>query len=386
MDKKILRACQYIDEHRDEMIDLWGRLVRVESGSANKKGVDEVARLVGEALAASGARVETVEMEKKGNSVKAFFHEEGKGEPILLLGHMDTVFAEGTLEKMPFRIDEDGRAYGPGVLDMKGGPVIVAFMLRALKEAGYEGRPIRVLFSGDEEDGHRFSTGEAEIREFSKGCAAAFNFETGRMDNGLVTGRMGAYRVQIEVQGVAAHCGNHPDRGRNAILEMAHKVIEIQKLHDFENKLYVNVGTIQGGTVPNAVPDKCEIVVDIRFLDKPAIEGVLQKIFAITDKVFVEGTHAKATVIQRSEPMPMNEKNLALFEHVRKAAEMTGCGEVHPKLVGGWSDSCLVAENGVPVICAMGVQGENNHSMQEYAVVGTMFTRAKLALASVMTL
>lgn len=385
MDDRILKACQYIDDHREEMMDLWSRLVNTESGTADKEGVDKVAKLVGEALSASGARVETVEMEKKGNSVKAFFHEEGEGAPILMLGHMDTVFAKGTLENMPFRI-EDGKIYGPGVLDMKGGLVIAAFVLRALKEAGYEGRPIRALFSGDEEDGHRYSTCEADIREFSKGCSYAFNFETGRIADELVTGRMGAYRVHIEVQGVAAHCGNDPERGRSAILEMAHKVIEIQKLHDFENKLFVNVGTIQGGTVPNVVPEKCEIVVDIRFLDRPAIEGVLEKIFAIADKCFVEGTSTKATITQRSEPMPMNEKNMALFEHVKKAAHMIGYGEVYPKLVGGWSDSCLVAENDVPVICSMGVKGASSHSTAEYALIDTLFERAKLAIASIMTL
>lgn len=385
MDKRMEAALAYIDAHKEEMLALWEQLVSVESGSANKKGVDEVARRVAEALKASGARVETIEMEKKGNTVKAYFHEEAEGAPILLLGHMDTVFAEGTLAKNPFRIDEAGYAHGPGVVDMKGGPVIVAYLLRALEAIGYD-RPIRVLFSGDEEDGHRFSTGEAEIREFSKGCRAAFNFETGRMDDALVTGRMGAYRVHIEVNGVAAHCGNDPERGRSAILEMAHKVIEIQKLHDFENKRFVNVGTIQGGTVPNAIPDHCEVVVDIRFLDRPAIEEILKRIFEITETVHVEGTHAVATVTQRSEPMPMNEKNMALFEHVKRAAETIGYGEVYPKLVGGWSDSCLVAENDVPVICAMGVKGGNNHSMEEYAMVQSLFDRARLALASILTL
>ncbi len=148
-------------------------------------------------------------------------------------------------------------------LDMKAGLVIAVYVLKALHEYGY-GISVRSAWYLPEmrkTDTVR-QTRRHEIRRLCAGCAAAFNFETGFLDDGLVVGRKGSCRVTLTVHGVAAHAGNDPQRGRNAILEMAYKVIEIQKLHDFEHGLFVNVGVIQGGTVANAVPASCEVNID----------------------------------------------------------------------------------------------------------------------------
>ena len=229
----IVKTSAYIDRHRDEMLSLWEKIVSIESGTPDKEGVDRVGAVLKDELESAGVETAVIPMERFGNLLTGVWNKEAAGQPIVLIGHMDTVFAKGTLEKNPFRIDENGNAHGPGVLDMKAGLVIVVYVLKALHEYGYGKRPIRVVFAGDEENGHRQTNAESEIRKLCAGCAAAFNFETGFIDDGLVVGRKGSCRVTLTVHGVAAHAGNDPQRGRNAILEMAHKIIEIQKLHDF---------------------------------------------------------------------------------------------------------------------------------------------------------
>ena len=393
-DRMIAMASEYVDAHKDEMLSLWKELVSTESGNSDKEGVDRVCEILRKELEVSGAETAVVPMEKRGNFLRAEFYpgnmkmteaEKQPAAPVLLIGHMDTVFARGTLEKNPFHI-EGGKAYGPGILDMKAGLVMAVFILRALRDCGYEKRPIRVVFAGDEENGHRESTAGEEIRKACAGCLAAFNFETGFLDDGLVIGRKGSCQVTVDVEGVASHAGNDPERGRSAILEMSHKVIEIQKLNDYENGLFVNVGLISGGTVVNAVPGSCQIKIDIRYQDKTRLEDTLTQIRRIAATSHVPDTKAEVTASRPSEVMAASEENQKLFEHVKKAAGRIGYGEVKTKTVGGWSDSCLAAACGVPVVCAMGVKGANNHSMEEYAVVDTLFARTKLALASIITL
>lgn len=380
------KALEYIDASHEAMKTLWKEIVSMESGVSDKEGIDRVCESLKKELEASAVCTTVVPMEQAGNLLKGEFHGERPQKPILLIGHMDTVFAKGTLEKNPFRIDEQGRAHGPGVLDMKAGLVIAVFVLRALEACGYDKRPLRVMFAGDEENGHRLSNAREEIRAVCEGCEAAFNFETGFEDDGLVVGRKGSCRVVVTVTGVAAHAGNDPQRGRSAILEMAHKVIEIQKLHDFDNGLFVNVGVIKGGTVPNAVPGSCEIQIDIRYESRERLDEVLRKIRVIAEYSHVADTKAQVSMSAPSEVMEASGANLKLFEHVKRAAELIGYGEVSTKKVGGWSDSCLASACGIPVVCAMGVKGAKNHSMEEYALADTLFERAKLALASIITL
>lgn len=381
----VLKAGEYVDRHRTEMMELWERLVSTESGNSDKEGVDRVCGILEKELRDSGAETAVVQMEKKGNLLRAEFHPEREEAPILLIGHMDTVFARGTLEKNPFRV-EDGKAHGPGILDMKAGLVMAVFILRALDACGYEKHPLRVVFAGDEENGHRESTAEEEIRNACKGCRAAFNFETGFLDDGLVVGRKGSCRVTVNVTGVAAHAGNDPERGRSAILEMAHKVIEIQKLNDYEHGLFVNVGLINGGTVVNAVPGNCGIQIDIRYEDRKRLDSTIRRIREIAEETHVPDTSAEVSMTKPSEVMEVSEANLQLFRHVEKAAELIGYGPLKTRKTGGWSDSCLAAACGVPVVCSMGVKGANNHSMEEYAVVDTLFSRTKLALTAIITL
>ena len=375
----------FIETHREEMLSLWKELVEMESGSADKAGVDAVAARLEKELKGLGAKTKVVVMPEAGNMLIGEFGTKDKQPGVLFVGHMDTVFKTGTLEKRPFTI-RDGKAYGPGVLDMKGGIVTFLYAIKALLAAGYHVRPIKVILAGDEEVGHENSTAAEVFVEEAKGHIAAFNGETGFVDDGIVVGRKGSVRFTLEVQGVAAHVGNDPENGRNAILEMSHKVIAIQQLTDWEEGTTYNVGVIQGGTVANAVPDYAKIVVDVRYTDPALLPSIQQKMETVAGKTHIDGTHTKISMKNSIIPMKTTEAVHQLFDVVKSVYEENGFGTPYEKTVGGGSDSAYTVFAGVPTVCAMGVKGGRNHSPEEYAVVDTLFERAKLLAACVVKL
>lgn len=375
----------YIDEHQSEMMDFWEKIVSMESGSAYKDEVDKLGAFLGEQFKAAGAEVRFEAFKEAGNMLIANIGKERAGEPIILMGHFDTVFPVGTLKTRPFKIEE-GKAYGPGVLDMKGGITILYFIVRALQEAGYDKRPLKILLAGDEEVGHSESTcGEIFIKE-AKGAKAAFDFETGYTDNGIVVGRKGQVRIYVTVHGLAAHAGNEPEKGRNAILEMAHKVIGIQALTDWEKGITYNVGVIKGGTVMNAVPDYAYVEVDVRYIDPAHIELIKESVNRVVRETHVEGTTTEVSFEIGFQPMQTTEGVKGLFKIMQGVALREGLGELKEKFVGGGADSAYAVIAGVPTLCAVGVMGGRNHSPKEFAVVETLFTRAKLMAATILEL
>ena len=325
--------------------------------------------------------------EQAGDTFTAQYDNGGKAAPVLIMGHMDTVFnnPEETKQR-PFTITE-GKAYGPGCLDMKGGVTIGIFAFRALLAAGYNVRPFKFAFAGDEEVGHLYSNAPELIGEAAKGCVATFNMETGYPDGKIVTGRKGCLIFDIVVHGVAAHAGNDPERGRSAVLEASHKVIALQALNDYPRGLSVNVGEVTGGAVYNAVPDHCLIKVDTRFLDPAIAPEVKAKVEAIVAETHVDGTSAEITrcqmVFQAFKADEKVQKLAALYDRV---AQDEGFGPMTGKTVGGGSDAPYSLLQGTPTICATGVRGAFNHSPQEYAIVESMFEKAKVLIATILRL
>ncbi len=374
------KISDFIDGHREEMLSLWQELVNMESGSGNKAGIDAVSSRLQQVLDGEGAITRVAEMAKAGNMLIGEVGA-GRGKPaVLFMGHMDTVFSLGTVAKRPFTIKE-GTAYGPGALDMKGGIVAFLYAIKALNAAGYETRPLKVLLAGDEEIAHANSNAADVFMTEARGAVAAFNCETGFVDDAIVTGRKGSALFSLEVKGVAVHAGNEPENGRSAILEIAHKIIDIQNLTNWETGTTFNVGTIEGGTVPNAVPGHAKIVIDIRYLDPALMPDIQCQLEAIAAKTYVQGTTTTLTQAPGIPPMQTTDGGKKLFELVKKTYAELGIGTPYRKLVGGGSDSAYSVIAGVPTVCAMGVKGGRNHSPEEFAVVETLFERAKLLAA-----
>ncbi len=364
----------YIDDHKAQMMDLWQDLVNQDSPASYREGVDLVAKRVFKELEEAGA---STRWDEEGKALIAEIPGDSRA-PVLLLGHIDTVFPVGEAARRPFTV-EGSRVTGPGALDMKGGVAVMLSALKALHSAGFSGRPLKVILVSDEEIAHNGSKATVMLQREARGCAACFNCETGYEDNSLVIGRKGGVVFKAAVHGIAAHAGNNPRQGRSAIWEMAKKIDDIQNMTDWDKGITFNVGTIKGGTVSNAIPDYCEVEGDIRFQDPDISPLVKEELLKALNHTYIEGTKTELLLYHEGMlPMKMTEENRKLFEFVKKTGEENGIPVSEGKLVGGGSDSGYVVYAGVPTVCAMGVKGRFNHTRDEYALKDSLFERAKL--------
>lgn len=364
----------YIDDHKAQMMDLWQDLVNQDSPASYREGVDLVAKRVFKELEEAGA---STRWDEEGKALIAEIPGDSRA-PVLLLGHIDTVFPVGEAARRPFTV-EGSRVTGPGALDMKGGVAVMLSALKALHSAGFSGHPLKVILVSDEEIAHNGSKATVMLQREARGCAACFNCETGYEDNSLVIGRKGGVVFKAAVHGIAAHAGNNPRQGRSAIWEMAKKIDDIQNMTDWDKGITFNVGTIKGGTVSNAIPGYCEVEGDIRFQDPDISPFVKEELLKVLNHTYMEGTKTELLLYHEGMlPMKMTEENRKLFEFVKKTGEENGIPVSEGKLVGGGSDSGYVVYAGVPTVCAMGVKGRFNHTRDEYALKDSLFERAKL--------
>lgn len=353
----------------DSMKFLLKTLVETESPSHDKTAVDRVGAIVAEEARKLGAQVESIPNHKTGDHVVSKW---GSGEgDILLLCHMDTVFPDGTIQKNPYR-EEGDKIFGPGTLDMKAGIVIA---LAAIEEAKRQGlnRPVTLLCTSDEEIGSH--TSRAHIETLAKESLLVLVMEGGLLDGSLKTWRKGVGGFTVKVKGRAAHAGGEHKMGRNAIEEMAHQVIAIQKLTDYSRQTTVNVGVIQGGTVTNVVPEESTIKVDVRIQQPDEWERLESEMRNL--KPVLNGTSIEVTGRLNRPPMPFDETMKATFEKARSIAALAGI-ELKTGGSGGGSDANFVAPLGIPVLDGLGAIGEGYHSEREYIFTNSLEGRVKL--------
>jgi glutamate carboxypeptidase len=356
-------------------------LVETESPSHDKSAVDRVGALVAEQARKLGAQVEIIPNAETGDHVIARFPSTsgrggmGEGESqILLLCHMDTVFPLGTIQKTPFREEAD-KIFGPGTLDMKAGIVISLAAIEAALQQGLN-RPITLLCTSDEEIGSH--TSREHIERLAKESALALVMEGALLDGSLKTWRKGVGEFIITTKGRAAHSGGDHQAGRNAIEEMAHQVIAIQKLTDYSKQTTLNVGVIQGGTVTNVVPEEARIEVDVRVMQPGEWERLEAEVKAL--QPVLEGTSIEVTGELNRPPMPFDDTMKATFEKAKSIAAGIGM-TLTAGGTGGASDGNFVAPLGVPVLDGMGAVGEGYHSEREYIFTGSMEQKVKLVAA-----
>ncbi len=379
MEELFEKIRRYVDEHHDDMLALWEEMVNTESGSRQLEGVAAMDAILQRELESVGAKVRVLPVENAGGVLVAEWNSDSPKAPLLFIGHVDTVFKEGAVAANPFRIDENGLAHGPGVLDMKGGLTIAVFALKALAAAGFTGRPIKCVFAGDEENLHMLSNAKQVMMEEVKGAAAAFNFETGFMDNRFVVGRKGGGPVSLTVHGVSAHSGNAPEKGRSAVLEAAHKIVALEACNDIPRGKLINCGKITGGIGENTIPDLCTINIGVRFPSTEIKNEILDALEQAASHSTVPDTWAELDTSRLMECMDTTDGVMALFRHIQRTAVRCGMGEPGCFQVGGLSDSGITVACGIPTVCAMGVRGEGNHTPTEYAEVKSLFERCILA-------
>jgi glutamate carboxypeptidase len=295
---------------------------------------------------------------------------------VLLVGHFDTVFPPGTFEGM--RYDGD-LLRGPGVLDMKGGLVVVAFALRALAEVVGLDRvvPVRLLAVSDEEVGSH----EARpiIERFAERADAALVFEAGRAEDRIVTARKGTGMVDVHVTGRASHAGANHAEGRNAIWALARWIDAAQALTDYGTGVTVTVGVMKGGTAHNVVPAEATCEVDIRFETRADGERLLTEFEAIARRIEATTDGVSVRVNGRLNRIPLERTagGLALLGAYAEQAKAVGLGFEEAPLVGGASDANTTAALRIATIDGLGPRGKGFHTLDEQIDAATLVPKAR---------
>ncbi len=359
-----------------EMIGRLSELVHLESPSRDKPALDRLATLLAGRLHDTGGSVEIIPNTVGGDHLVGRFPGTADLPPALVLGHFDTVWPQGTLERMPFRVDQDGRAFGPGVFDMKASLVIFLAVMEQLKRHDIVlPRPVRVLFTSDEELGSPTSRGI--IEKLAIDCAYVLVLEPALPDGGLKTSRKGVGRFRLEVEGKAAHAGVAPQQGRNAIVELARQILSLQDLQDVAAGTTINVGVVQGGTTTNVVPAHASAEIDVRVAsqsEEARIESALRILVPVTpeNRLTLHGSFNRP-------PMERTPGNASLFEKARQLARKGGLGfELTEGPSGGGSDGNFTSALGIPTLDGLGARGAGAHADDEHILVASLPERAAL--------
>jgi len=365
---------EFINQKKEEMLELIEQLVNIDSGSYVKKGIDQIGAILTQKYKELGFVVEVNEEEEYGNNL-VIRHKKSIEPKIILLAHMDTVFPEGTVAERPFRV-EGKRAYGPGVVDMKSSLVELLYAIKALQHSGSNsGENIEIILNGDEEIGSPSS--RALIEERAEGKEYALVMEPARKDGSLVMARRGGGRYTLMVEGRAAHSGIEPEKGRSAIEELAYKIIQLHDLTDHEKGMSVNVGLIEGGTAVNTVSDSAVAHVDVRISEMEQGEYLEEKMKEICATTDVPGTNVVLEGEIGRPPMEHNDQTKSLLHIIKDVGEEIGV-KISGTATGGGGDASFTAATGVATVDGLGPVGGNAHSDKEYLEIDTLPERTLL--------
>lgn len=368
----------WLRDQQGAMIELPERIVNVDSGSRDRDGVNQVADIVCEYMRAQGPQPQRVGQRAAGCSCIASAtasNDHGPRRSILLLAHQDTVFPKGEAARRPFRID-GGKAFGPGVADMKAGVVINAFLACAFARFSPQSSLV-ALFTGDEELASPSSRGL--IKAEGNRTIYALNTEPGPLDGSFVAGRKGGVFMKIDIAGKSAHAGANFHDGRSAIQELALKIQALHALTDTAKGLTVNVGLVGGGQSVNTVAPHARCEVDLRYVDPADREGAIAGIRNIATASFTPDVTAEFRVEGEFLPLPETDANRELAQVYVANASAIG-HSVRGIHSGGCSDSGFAAAMGAICLCGLGALGAHPHSADEYILIDSLVPRT-LALA-----
>lgn len=366
-----------LDSWRDEQIEFLARLVNHDSGTDDVGDVNRVGAILAERLERLGFTVRRVVSDRFGDHLVGDKSGTG-GKRFLFVGHYDTVFPSGTAKQRPFRIDEQGRAWGPGVYDMKGGLASVLYALRAHREAhtrAWEETNVTVVFNADEE---RLSLTSREVIETEAQRAHSVGIlEPARPAGEYVMARKGAGTFYLEVRGKASHAGVQPELGASAIWDLAQKVAALHALTDLERGTTVNVGTVRGGERPNIVADRAFAEIDLRAWTPEEAEAATSAMREICERAHVPGTTARFWGQVQFPPWPPGlPGTMRLLEIMAGAGRELGV-EVRAIKTGGGSDGNTTS--GIaPTIDGLGPRGSRAHSDEEFVDIATLLERTKM--------
>ena len=363
----------WLKRRQAEMIAVVREMVLRESPTHDKPACDALCADLAGKFEQLGGEIRLHRQRKAGDHLQADFAGPRKRAPILLLGHFDTVYDLGTLERMPWR-EMKGRLSGPGVFDMKSGIAQMMFAIKALQEAGGGlPRPVKVLLVSDEEEGS--ATSRAITERVAKQCAAVLVCEPSGPGGALKTARKGVGSFTLKVTGRASHAGLDFEKGHSAIVELAHQIHAISRLTDLKRGVTLNVGIVRGGTRTNVVAAEASAEVDLRIAGKEDGARMERKVFGLRP----ENPKCQLEIsggINRP-PLERTKQVAALFEMARGIGREIGF-KLDEVAVGGGSDGNFTAGLGIPTLDGLGGVGDGAHASHEYVIAAELPRRAAL--------
>ena len=362
----------YFSAQQETMVDLLKEIISYETFTTEKAMVDKLGDFMEAQFKALGASsVQRIPQSEVGDFLLAKWNEDAEGKPIMFLIHIDTVWPTGTLAERPTRIEADGRLYGPGAVDMKGGITIVLSTLKGLQAMNaLPKRPIWVLMTSDEEVGSTHS--EGIIKETAAQAGLVLVMEPATKEGALKTWRKGIATFTMSIEGRPSHAGNAPEQGINSIIEFAQQALEVNKLNDLKNGVSVSVTMVNGGSAGNVIPAHLEAYIDTRMMTMQQ----LAKLQASFDELhpFIPG--AKISVKMNHHRPPM-ERDQAAYEQTKRIGDKYGVS-VREDGSGGGSDGNFTAAMGIPTLDGLGPQGDGLHALHEHVVLSSSPTRCTL--------
>jgi glutamate carboxypeptidase len=376
METDLIRA---VERLRPQMLEMIGQLVRVESPTEDRAAVNRCVSLVEGWIKASGGQSQRRKQKAAGDLlVGRFGPAVREAKPLMLLGHLDTVWPLGTLKKMPFRVAQ-GRAWGPGVLDMKAGVVMALGALLILLKAGRLTRPVVFLLNSDEETGSEHS--RALTESLAKKCEAVFVLEPAQAPNAAYkTARKGVGNYRLRVHGVPAHSGVDFSQGHSAILELGRQIERASAFTDPAKGITVNAGVVGGGTRSNVVPAEAWAEFDVRVARLRDVERLDRRFRSL--RPVDRHCRLELTGGLNRPPMERTPGTVNLF---RRAATMAkGLGfQLEEAATGGGSDGNFTSALGIPTLDGMGAVGEGAHADREFILLDALVPRTALLAAMI---
>ncbi len=364
-----------LQSYQAELLDRLESLINIDSGSGQSEGVGQIMQRLQAWASELGFSVSLRATEPYGPNLLA--HRRGKGRTrLLVVGHVDTVYARGAASARPFQI-RDGLASGPGVIDMKSGVLMGIYAVKALIETNFEEYgEIILLFNNDEEVG---SPGSASLfREIAPRVDVALVLEPSRSAEIITSARKGADKYVMDVTGVPAHSGVEPHRGRSAVIELAHKMIAVHQLNSMFPGVTFNVTRISSSEALNVVPDAARCHISVRAYDENGLNLARETLESIASGNSVPGTQTRLSRTRGRTPYTATPEILRLVEQAREEGNALGLNIVAERK-GGVSDANLLVAAGVPTLDSLGPVGGGMHDLsREYLRLDSLPVRGAL--------
>ena len=370
-----------IDNLQEKYADFLEDICNIESPTSYKEGVDLVLDYCLNYARGEGYKTEVFSQEVSGDAALITMNPDAKGKPIVLSAHMDTVHPVGSFGNPAVKRDGENM-YGPGVMDCKGGIAAAFLAMKALCDAGFSARPVKLFLQSDEENSSITSDKKtvSQMVECSRDAVAFINLE-GHVKDTAVVERKGIIRYKFTVRGKSLHSARCA-YAASAVAEAAHKIIELEKMKDAEG-LTRNCVIAYGDDAPNTVPERCVFTADIRFVSPEELEAAKSTVFNLASKCFVEGCVTEVEEVSFRPAMAACERNNKLLERLNLAYEKCALPILAPRFCVSGSDAAYITEAGIPCVDSLGTEGGNIHSVREFIRLSSIAEAAKRIAAAV---